>query len=69
MADLIHYATFETFPCVYTSTHAWVAYADAPWKEWPLAEVHQYAHVLSEDAFKRRFPHLVMPKAALHAGE
>lgn len=61
---MIHYATFEGFPCVYTWRHAWVRYADQPWKEWPLAEVHHYARVLTEAQFRQRFPRLEIPEAA-----
>ena len=66
---MIHYATFEGFPCIYTETHAWAAYAYAPWKEWSHYEVMHNARVLTEAAVKQRFPHAVIPKAAFQAGE
>lgn len=53
------YATFETFPCVYTDARAWVLF-NAPdgWREISHAEVLQKARPLSKEEFERRFPNL-----------
>jgi hypothetical protein len=49
----LKYASFEGHPCVYNETRGWVLFdRNDGWRELPIAEIHHYAGIMSEERFR-----------------
>jgi len=52
----LKYASFESHPCIYTETQGWVLFdRNDGWRELHIAEIHQYAGIMSEEKFKATY--------------
>lgn len=62
------YGAFESNPCRFTETEAWVLYDDV-WRKMNSAEILHGAGVMSKEAYEADFGHVPpLPKAAFHSG-
>jgi hypothetical protein len=45
------YGSFEAYPCIYNDSEGWVFIVDE-WCNLPIAEIHQYTKIMTEEEFK-----------------